>query len=151
MQKCNRSCTLASRNESPGSGQGLQRAASLCQALHLGNLPSQHCTVSLQLSGTDLCLHHRSKTRAQPWEKPKVPWRCSPGGSALHWAESSNNSSKGDLCQLVPWPSWPSAASAQSWLKSPSKAAAAAAKGWSLAPYSNQHRPCAKAAERNVV
>lgn len=75
MQKCNRSCTLASRNESPGLGQGLQRAASLCQDFHLGNLPSQYCTVSLQLSGTDLCLHHRSITihAAQLWEKPKVP------------------------------------------------------------------------------
>lgn len=109
MQKCNRSCTLASRNESPGSGQGLQRTASLCQALHLGNLPSQYCTVSLQLSGTDLYLHHRSITirAAQPWEKPKVPWRCSPGGSASQWAGPSSNSSKVGLCQFAPWPSWP--------------------------------------------
>lgn len=114
MQKCNRSCTPAPRNESPGSGQGLQRAASLCQALHLGNLPSQYCTVSSQLSGTDLCLHHRSiiVRAAQLWEKPEVPWRCSPGDSASQWAGSSSNSSKGGFCQLAPWPSWPSAASA---------------------------------------
>ena len=39
VQKCDRSSTLASRNESPGSGRGLQRAASLGQALYLGSLP----------------------------------------------------------------------------------------------------------------
>lgn len=134
MQKCNRSCTLASRNESPGSGQGLQRAASLCQALHLGNLPSQFCSASLQLSGTDLCLHHSSITiqAAQLWEKPDAPWRYSPGGSASQWAGPSSNSSKGGLCQLAPGPSWPSA---QSWQKPPSKPAAARVKGWSLACY----------------